>query len=656
MMMLKIQIDFELLYLYERWSKTKLHLETSQSLLISYRENKFNGEQKKIFLHEVSRKSALLQKKILKGSYKHAKKAKKQNINYAIEYLKIQLKISQKSSHKIQFYMAEMHYAAGQFNEAIELYYRVHYEAIRKNDKKMARLALNNLLFSLNEKNVSQKVRDEYSRKAYFAYLSHFPRTKKAFKIYQRLFSSLIKKGKILDAEKVLFKFRAYFPRAVVKQEVMLGEVIDFYKKRNDRKGLEKWVKKIRKGEFKINTKMAKGLNNSLVNIQFGRIEKITQDKGKAQALREYLKIYKNPQVSSKARQKAALLITNLYYKARKINFSYKWGLKTLDLMTPREIEMHQGTFYLIANALFYQRLYKNSFTMYDRVLKKLCRSKSKVKSKFFKNAFGALLVDNKQRYLEQMIERGRNCGIQKSYLKEARMKRAELLVDLKLWSELDKLIEGLSFSSMLINLHAQLSKAYRHRGYERRASFLDDKIIRIYKNLKSKKKKISIESLDVVASIKLRESRKIFKSLKALRLSYPREKYQHVLGKKLALLEKLEKEKKKIQPVRSGKGVVEFYHIHALAYQNIIDDIKKFTPPGKPKPYRQQFKKEMNKIISSLEKAQKNYQRGIKREILSQEILSSFNGNFLNFQEHPVNPVLILKKPGFFMDKSGGR
>ena len=97
---------------------------------------------------------------------------------------------------------------------------------------------------------VEVKRKNDYLIDSFEFFLKENSRGKKTFLIYQRLFSQYLKVKNIPKAEDVLVRFRDSFPRSRSKHEVMIANLIDYFRKLNDKDSIIRWAQKIKNKDF----------------------------------------------------------------------------------------------------------------------------------------------------------------------------------------------------------------------------------------------------------------------------------------------------------------------------------------------------------------------------------------------------------------------
>ncbi len=653
----KANIDLELLALYEKFGKTKKHLATSKRLLKFYQDGYLNKDGLEILRYQVARMSGLLQRQVASKRYRKQKQTLNQKSQYTVEYFKIQSALDKKDGYKAQFHIAETLYAAKKYNQAIRAYELAHSSATKAGDNKISNLALNGMLASLGKKGISKATKNQYLTKSYYLYLSKNPRDKRAFKIYQHLFSLYMGKGEVRKAEEVLSKFKNNFPDSFSKQEVMLAKIIDFYVKKNDREGIKRWVDKINDREFKVSKKVVERLKLLFLKMQFDSVEKISS---KNKRLKGYKNIYESKRSSPEARKNAAYNIAIIMYEIDDVRHSHFWGMKALNMMNNKDIIKFQDSFILMASNMSNQGDYERASQLYDSMMERFCRLRSKNRPIIFKNLVVLNLAEGKLNRVMNIIKKGKKCGIQKSLISESLLDYAKELIKVKRWREYASVLNELESDSKnwpyLIFMNSLLAQAYAEEGGQNLAQTTESKVINLYRKSTSRRNRIPLESLDAVAEIELRNLRVAFKQLKNSKLIYPEDRFKASLQNKFRLLDRMIGLGSSVLKVGSGKGIVETYDIWISSHEYLANEIKNFTPPGKPQEYIASFKKDMQQVTRPLFNQVNNYLSKGRSAILKDNILTPLNYRFLAKKALPIRPYFAPKNKGIIMDREGQR
>ena len=650
----KIKITIEILTLYDNFENIKGHYKATEDLFGYYRDGKLSRSDKKVLLYHLKRMSAKLQKDVVDKTKRRKFKAR-----YSVKYFDLLSKVDKRKSYEAIFYSAEVLYAVGMYDEAVERYYRAYNESNKRRNKKIKKLALEGMLSCLGKKKISKKAKKKYLKFGYIAYLKENSQGEKASRIYQRLFETYRKEGNIVQSEQILLEYRAKFPKEVKIQEAMLARVMDYYKKKKDRQGILKWVEKINRRDFVVSKKYANKVRQLLLNMNFEQVEKIVSSGNKKKALDLYLKIYEDSRSGAKEKKNAAYNIAVILYELSYAKKSYQWAKRSLELMKPAEVKKFQSTFALITAEVFGQRLINEAAEMNSIVFRKMCKLKTKYVEVFYKNSVLLYLAENNLVMAENIINEGKNCSVNKRMQRDMDFELLKSLVVLKRWSHVERNIDRLTrnkrnYPRLIDPLH-QLEKAYYDTGRKEEVDRIKDKILRYYQYSKSKKMNVPLEALDIVSDLHIVKLRRQVKKLKDIRLEFPEKTYNKRLKAKFLALDKVTTKSLENFSIGSGKGIVETYKILIASYQSVVREIQSFSPSGKSKDYVNSFKKGMRNIVMPLKKKVQEFKIQASNNIKKHNILSVDNYQFLSGSRgDSINIRYFPASRGVLMDKGG--
>ncbi|MDC1175634.1 hypothetical protein OAT67_09560, partial [Bacteriovoracaceae bacterium] len=362
----KAKIYSDLLAIYDKFGKVNDHKKVSQALVELDRKGILNPSQKEDLLYHVERQAVKLQKRVA-SKIKRPLSTKRRFAAQAVSYFALLGQLRPNTSHISYFLSGETYYAVKKFDSAAAEYDKAYELSQTRNDSKYTKLSLDGLMASLGGRGVSQSTKDKYLTKTYIAYLNKNPNGKNSYKIYQRLFNSYILNKDLNNAETVLLRFKGKFPRAIGVQEAMVAQIMDHYRKTKDRAGIQKWVSRINKGEFKVSKKYASKVNQLLLTLQFENVEKLNTDGEKKQALKGYLAIYKDTGSSPEAKKNASYNIAVLFHELDDGKRAYGWAINSLKLMSSGDVDKFEKSFQVIANNLYLQRRIGEANEVYER-------------------------------------------------------------------------------------------------------------------------------------------------------------------------------------------------------------------------------------------------------------------------------------------------
>ena len=656
----KIKVEIELLSLFEKFGNLKNHLASSKTLYGYHSESPLEQGDLEDLRYHVEKMSALLQKQVASKAYKNQRSIRNRKAKYAIEYFNILSALQGGKNYKAVFHTAETQFAVRKYNDAI-LNYDIAFQGARQNkDNKIAGLALNGLMASLGKPGVTAQTNERYLIKAYNLYLAKYPKDKKSFLIYQRLFNSHMEKKNIPKAEETLKRFKYNFPKAHTKHEAMLAKIMDHYRKENNKAGIQKWVKSIKAGEIKVSRKYLKRLQAILLTMQFEGVENFNTKGNKVEALKGYISIYNSDNSSKAAKRNAAYNIAVLYHELGRKRETFKWLKTAVSEMKAADLKKFESSILLISSGLFNQRLFSEAAYIFHTTMGKMCQTRSRNKTAFFKNAVILYLAENKIDDAERLIKQSFKCGVSIKEIRTAQLDLLKAMGDIGRWESFERFASGMDKDRFawpdLIYLYGRLAQAYRNSGRPQEAKRIENKFLSIYSKSVRKSQKIPLESLDVVAEVKLRSLEAAKRRLVGLKLSFPEKTYNKKLKQKFTLMDKLISTALGIFKIGSGMGIVKSYKILVEAHRHVSQEVRDFVPPGKSDAYVKSFQKSMAEIAGAIGQKAIDFRREAKVKILSSDILSEDNYYFLSQEPMPVQPQFIPRLKGVLMDRGGRR
>ncbi len=656
----KLKIDETLLTLYEDTLDYPKHYKVTERMFSYYKKGMLNKDQKENLIYHVKKMSASLQKQVAGKTYVRLPEVRKRKAALAVSYFAMSEELIPEKKYLSEFHAAETNYAVGLFDQAIEKYDSAYKGSRAANDKKIAGVALNGLLASLGKRGISQQTKDNYLISSFEYYLEVNPNDKRAYRIYQRLFTAYMEKGEIQNAERLVYRFKKYFPKDHKKSEVMVAEIIDYYKERKDKSNIKVWVSRINKGDFRVSKKFAEKVQLLLLSLQFENVQKFSSTGDKVQALRGYHSIYKSSDSTKRAKRNAAYNIAILYYELGDAKNMYDWSINAVKKMTVAEVQKFENSFVLFGNELFYQNQTDKSANLNFITLNKLCGRKAKNKNSFAKNAVVLYLSDGKVNEALDVYKKMDKCGISSKIKRESGLDIVKELMAQKRWDTLLKIAGPLENDRKalphLIVPYYKVSRAYKSIGRESRSVALDKKIWDMYKNVERSKEPLPLDALDILVEVKLNTLEKYEKRLNNVKLSFPEKRFNSRLKSKFKYLDDIVSKALEIFRMGSGKGIVATYQLLVRTHLNVAEEISNFTPSGKPQGYIQSFKSQMSSLVGPLRQKAEQYRQEAIHKVYKEEILTFENYKLLKLYNEELPLEFLPLKTGILMDKGGRR
>jgi len=656
----EVEIHSKLLSLYERFGRGKKHLKSSKTVFAFAKEGRLRPDQKEQLIYHVERMSALLQKQVASKRYIAQPKVQSRKAEMAVEYFKMLAVLKPKTAHKSYFFAGETYYSSKKFNKAVGMYDQASKLAAKARDRKIEKLSFDGMMASLGGKGITKATSAKYLTAVYLIYIKKNPRDKKANKIFQRLFSEYYNKKDIVNCEKTLMAYRRNFKNEWKVQEAMLARIMDFYKNKGDKAAIKRWVSRINKGEFVVSKKYAKKVKVLLLTMQFENVEKASSKGDKKRALKGYVEIYRDTETNAEAKKNAAYNIAVLFHELGDFPRTYGWTKRALSHMAAKDVKKFQGSFLAIAADFFNRQKFNESAEVYESVLNKTCKKKSSNKNIFFKNAVVINLANDRFQKAENIIKNSQRCRISKKYLDDANFDLLKYFGEKRLWdkfaNQVNNLQRNISFRPKLIAEQGKLFEAYMQSGRISLANNVQKRIMSHYKAGKRKNQKFPLESLDVIANIKVKELMRKAEALKSIKLRFPEKAYNGLLKRKFASLDKVTASALSLLETGSGQGIVTGYRIMIEAYQDLAKEVREFRPSGKSKDYVTSFQKSMKQITQPLVNRSLQFRNEALKQINKSSILAKDNLWFKNKSNAGFVVEFDSLQRGVIMDRGGRR
>lgn len=656
----EIDTNNHLLEIYEKYARHTSHYKVSKRVFSTFKKGQLKSQYLENFKYQLQAVSSAIQKNIVNKKYDKNKSLKDRKINQTVHYFEMLRDVDPDKIHQWNFHAGETLYAGKKFKRSLEYYDSAHKGALSKGDKKIANNSLDGLLSSLSKSKFKKSAKDKYVVYSYKAYIRLHPRTKKSNKIHQRLFNFYYNKNNIPAAESTIFLFKKNFPNDHKTQEIMLAKVMDHHKNKKDRGQIVNWVSRINKGEFKVSKKYADSLRKLLLSMKFEKVEKANKKGNKKEALLGYVEIYNKSEKDKIAKKNAAYNISVILYEVGETERNYFWALKSLKLLSPREIVKFQDSFILMAGELFNRGKFTKSVDLYSIIYAKLCSTKSKNKHSIYKNTYVIALANNQVNKAQSIIDSGRKCKIRTSYINDGNLELLKEYSKKNNWGKFNKKYSSLKkvkkIMPQLIELLNTFYIKFKSNGRTAEANSIKKKMLGLYQKSLRSRLDIPLESLDIIATFKVEDLNKDVSKFKQIKLRFPEKTFNNLLKLKFKKLDRITAKALNIMKTRSGEGIVNSYRILSGVYSDFVKEIRSFRPTGKSKGYVNSFVKGMSSMTIPISKKASEFLEDGIQTIRKEKILSKENQYFLSKVKLPFSIEYKYYMDGVIMDRSGNR
>lgn len=654
----EVEINIELISLYEKFGRDQKHLETSRSLSTQFSKGNLNPDQVEVLKFNVEKMSALIQQQLVAKTYDNAADIRAKKTAAANEYFMMSALVTPAKSQEAYFHAGETYFAVGQFDKAVPLYAEAIKRSQANKDKKTEGLASNALMVSLG-KSVNKKTTEDYLIPAYEGFLSSQPRGDRSSVVYQRLFSAQMGKKNVGAAETVLMNYKVNFPAESDTQEKMLAQVMDFHKDNGNKAALGEWAKKVESNEFKVSPEYAAKVKTLVLGMQFEKVEQASVKGDKRGALKGYLEIYKSPETDNDAKKTAAYNIAVLFYETGDWKQMYGWADRAVVMMSAQEINKFEKDFILFTTDLFQRRQFAESAALSEKIFDKTCQSSSKSLKTFFKNANVIYLADKQFDKSLSLLDRAPKCGIGNDVILPGYLDHLNELAASSKWGSFNDVIKKLEASRemwpMLIYPSSLLANELESIGRIDDAKKVRVKMVTYFETANKNKMDIPLEGLDAISLIKMSTLEGHISKLNSIKLAFPVQEYNKLLKNKYLVLDKMIAESVSIAELGSGIGYVRSMKLSISAIESFKEELLNFNPEGKGEDFVKSFKKDMGNKANELDKQAQAFRTDTIKKIEKENILSMDNGWFL-VKNDAIIPEYYNDKGNVLMDKAGAK
>lgn len=654
----EIEINVELISLYEKFGRDQKHLETSRALTAQFSKGNLSAEQTEILKYNVDKMAGIIQQQLVAKTYENATATREAKAEAANEYFMMSAVVTPAKSQAAYFHAGETYFAINKFDKAVPLYAEAIKRSQQNKDKKTEEQASNALMVSLG-KNVNKKTSEDYLIPAYESFLAVDPKGDKSSVVYQRLFSTLMGKKNIADAEKTLLKYKANFPNEGETQEKMLAQVMDFHKDAGNKVALGNWASKVESNEFKVSPEYAAKVKTLVLGMQFEKVEQASVKGDKRGALKGYLQIYKSPETNADAKKTAAYNIAVLFYETGDWKQMYGWADRAVVMMGAPEIVKFEKDFILFTTDLFQRRQFNESAALSEKIFDKICTSNSKNVRTFFKNANVIYLADKQFDKSLNILGKAPKCGLGNDVILPGYLDHLTELAAASKWGSFNEVIKKLEGSRevwpQLIYPSGLLANELENIGRIEDAQKVRSKMLTYYETSKKSKMDVPLEGLDAIALIQINGIEGQVTNFNNSKLVFPVAEYNRILKNKFSQIDKIMKDSVSIADLGSGVGYVKAMRLSVFALESFRDELEGFNPEGKSEDFVKSFKKDMKNKADELNKQAQEFRTSAIKKIEKENILSSDNGWFL-VKNNAIIPEYFNEAGIVLMDKAGAK
>jgi len=626
-----------LLNIHNKAEKLEEHLAIATTLVNEKEKFNFDTAEKEELQFQIDKYCAILQKSVLNIHIQNKDKIRNKRTRIAVEYFKLRSILNPATDYKSHLAAAETLYANKSYNTAADHYVLAMNRAKELGDKEITKIAFNGLAACLSQNVIRQEIKDKYLVEVFKAQISDAPKSDKANKAYQRLFTEYLKKEQIDEADKLILDYSKSFPAESATTEALIGKIIDTYRIKGNVSAVEKWQTAVSDKGLKVSDKFAEKFNKIVLGTKFEKAEKALEEGDKKTALSEYFKIYKDEKSNRDSKTNAAYNIAIIYYGYGDLEQIKYWTQQTLQLTSDEQLKKLHLEISKLALLLFNRKNLDSSSAIYAQLFQRDCKDKSVTSQGYLKNAFTIFLALNSHKDAKTLYNNAKTCGVDPKIMSDLqsdllRFYFEEQMTDLAYsFAGQEKLIEKNNEASLYF--YGKLYEAYQHENVDK-AEKLKQLFLRNWNIKKIKNINAGRETLDLVADFYLEDLKVDMKHIKAFKLEFPQEKYNTLLKKYLKEIEALANSVQLVLELKSGHGATSAYNIMIDAYSSAVDKIDSFTPENKPQDYVEAFHKSMKGVTNVLREQAREVKSVAVKIVQDQSLLTESTREIIGSNE----------------------
>lgn len=656
----KKEIYFAVLKLDKQFDRTANMLKLSTELVNLYEQGQLSKQEADILYHNyVDFMSKTLLKRIADGTYKSSPDLQKKKTEESVAFGLLASRLDQKDKSQSLYIVAETNFAGAQFIEAFSNYEKAYDHAKIAKNTKVMKDSVDGMLKCIEK---AKGKLDKQNKGAFIKALEIDPSANRSDEIFQRLFNIYNAENNVEDCERVLASYHKYFPAKSAEQEVMLEKILAHHTESKNFDSYNKWVSKIKTGEFKVSDKFKQALVTNTASLQLGTARKLDEGGDKQKAAQAYIAVFNNPDSTKESKDAASFNLALIYNQFSMRKEYYHWAVENLKIMPIEKSKDRVDAYDKFSSDLFYGQEFVASSDLSIRALDKYCSSGVKQNLFFFRNAFFSYMADNKFDEAIKICAKAEKCGIEKQVVNDVKFAVLNELMKDKKWNNATFLINDLGKDSsnypILIGYLEDLKEAYRGVGNSSVVETINQKMKVYFDYCNKNKLQVSDESRSVLAAPYILQIEGQIKEYVKTQLTFPIEQFVGVMKKRSAIIASINQIFEKVKDTGSGRGIVKAGKLKIDLEQRFIKEVREFTPSGDKidANYKVAFKKDMEKQTAALLKETLQDIAEIKDVIKKEQILSPDSAWF--FADKRINIDLEYKyhRGAVTMDKGGNQ
>jgi len=382
----ELKVRLGQLDIYRESKKDELFFTAAQSIVDLYKKNKklpvediLNAKNK------IKDVSGFFQIALAKNKNKESVNFNKEEYRRVIKYFDMLTVLDPDNKHQYRYYQGETALSVKDEHSAIKSYVRaiMTSKKLKKNDE-FTKKSLEALLATIDDVELSKKLKNEYIIYTYKNYLKLYPVSDKSQALYQKLFNKYFELKRTKKATNIMLVYKENYKNDDKIHREMLTQLLDNYIKKKNTDMIAAWVTLIEKGFLNFNQDYIQNSIAILGDLLFERYHGL-EKKGKVkEAMDGYEEIYESEKYPNKIKAEAAYAMSAALLDLNNADKSYKWLNKSLEIYAKKDLAKITASLFVMNKNYRLLQNFEQATELAKKTLKTFCDDKIEQKDGFY--------------------------------------------------------------------------------------------------------------------------------------------------------------------------------------------------------------------------------------------------------------------------------
>jgi hypothetical protein len=594
----EMKVRLTQLDIYREVKKDELFFSTAQNIVDLFKKfPNLPKEDIELSINKIKDVAGYLQINLSKDKKKGLLQYNKDEYHKIIKYFDMLATLDKTNKNQYKYYQGETALSIENYHRAI-MYY-VSSIKISKKDKKnleFTKKSLEALLATVEETDISEKLKNEYTIFTYKNYLIFFPTSDKSQALYQKLFNKYFQLKNTKQATNILLVYKNNYPTDDKIHREMLTQLLDYYIKQKNTDMIAAWVNLIDNGFLNFPTEYIQKSIAVLGDLLFDRYHTMEKKGNIKAAMIGYEEIYDSKKYPNKIKAEAAYALAASLVDLNESGKSSKWLKKSLEIYNINDLEKITSSLYVLSKNYRLLQDFKTTIDLSKNILLKFCDKNIEQKDGFYDLYMTTIALEdlNSNKLISAENELSK-CNISASIIQRVRSSILDMMI-------LTDKLESSTDYFLASNLSTQSKKQFSN--YIRFKFFQNPKLIKPFLE------KVALKFQD----LKLIEMNSHYEQIIAFREKvftqnytfsklekFDAEKYNSELEQYLSIINEFTKEALILSKESSPEEIILIRDVISVPYLSLKKAIDAYVPAGVDNKYLQGFKAGMRQVSEPL-------------------------------------------------------